>query len=340
MRVNFGEVPLDVRRRAARYLEAVRGTPMARGAAGARLGDEVCPLYRPDVKGVAYWEFELLGAKAVARNGVGTNGAKRRASDRGFLVVSTGPHDVPVPHWSVELEPPSRTLEAHAKAKDKPLARVLKLDTLCYAGEDAKGTYVSHLGQFPPMPSGLPTTPPKEPALTSAESRPATQSESDKRVGKQAVKQTPARPPKPKLEPWPSWAQAKKQYGAAYKLHLGVLRARADQAWQVEALVAKLGEGIHEGDKLVVPLLKPGKAQISGPGAASVTMRMLDRVPPAVELTAGGAKEQKEQEFQLELSYADGTSETLRYFVVPKGTPSNRRRALPHPVDVLPPRPS
>lgn len=338
MRVKIDEVPLAVRRRAARYLEAVRGTEMARGADGAVLGDEVCPVYRPDVKDVAYWEFEIVGVKAKTRTAVNGNGNRKpRASDRGFLLVSTGAHDVPIPHWSVELEPPSRSLEA--QAKDGVPARVVKLDSLAYACEDAKGKYLAHVGQFPPMPTALPRTLPKERTISSLESHPATASRNDKRVGKQQVKQTGVKAARPKVAPWPTWAQAKKQYASAYRLHLAALRARAEQVWQVEALVDKLGEGIHEGERLVVPLLRPGKAEISGDGAGSVKMRMLDRRPPAVELLAGGAAEQKEQEFQLRLSYDDGTSESLPFFVVPKGTPSNRRRVLPHPVPVLPVRP-
>lgn len=333
MRVKLDEVPLEIRRRAARHLEAVRGTPMAPGADAAQLGAEACPVYRPDVKGVAYWELEIVPVRAATRGGA--NG-RPGSSDRGFIVVSTGAHDVPVPHWSVGLEPPSRTLEA--QAKDKQVARVVKLDTLAYACEDAKGTYLSHVGQFPPMPAGLPATLPQERPLSSLESHPATATPSDRRVAKQEVKLTRARAPRPKLSAWPSWGQAKKQYASAYKLHLAALRARAEQAWQIEALVAKFGEGIHEGDRLVVPLLKPGKAELSGDGTASVTMRLLDRTPPAVELLAGGAAEQKEQEFQLRLAYEDGSSETLTFFVVPKGTPSNRRRVLPHPVPVLPAR--
>ena len=95
--------------------------------------------------------------------------------------------------------------------------------------------------------------------------------------------------------------------------------------------MAKFGEGIHEGERLVVPLLAPGKASLSGDGADAVKMRMLDRRPPAVELLAVGAKEGVEQSFELKLSYKDGGSETLSYFVVPKGAPSNRRAFLPHP---------
>ncbi len=85
-------------------------------------------------------------------------------------------------------------------------------------------------------------------------------------------------------------------------------------------------------------LLGPGKVQLTGDGAKSVKMSRLDRNPPAVELVAGGAEEKQEQEFQLEIAYRDGTKETLAFFVIPEGTPSDRRRVLPHPVPVLPPR--
>jgi hypothetical protein len=333
MRVKSDKVPLEIRRRAARQLEAIRGTPMAPGADAAQIGEEACPIYRPDVKGVAYWEIEIVGVKAVSRNG--DNGKVRRSSS-GFMIVSAGRHDVPVPHWSVELEPPSRALEA--QSGDGSVAKVIKFDALAYAAEDAKGTYLSHIGQFPPMPTGLPTSLPAKRALSSLETHPATASKTDKRVAKQQAQRTGARALKPKVTPWKSWGQAKKQYASAYKHHLGALKTHAAPSWEIEDLVTKLGEGIHEGDRVVVPLLGPGKAEITGEGAGSVKMRMLDRKPPAVELFAGGAEQKAEQQFELRLTYRDGTAETLTFFVIPKGTPSNRRRVLPHPVPVLPPR--
>jgi hypothetical protein len=61
-------------------------------------------------------------------------------------------------------------------------------------------------------------------------------------------------------------------------------------------------------------------------------MSTLDRDPPAVELLAQGAKEKSEQGFELRLSYDDGSVETLTFFVVPEGTPSNERRVPPHPL--------
>jgi hypothetical protein len=270
--------------------------------------------------------------KATSRNG---DNGRRARSDSGFMIVSAGRHDVPIPHWSVELEPPSRALEA--LSGEKPVAKVVKFDSLAYVAEDEKGTYLTHIGQFPPMPTGLPATLPK-PALSSLETHPVTASKSDKRVPKQEAKRTGARALKPKVTPWKSWGQAKKQYASAYKHHLAGLKKHAASQWQIEDLVGKFGEGIHEGDSVVVPLLAAGKVQLTGDGAKAVKMNRLDRNPPAVELVAGGAEEKQEQEFQLEISYRDGTKETLSFFVIPEGTPSNRRRVLPHPVPVLPPR--
>jgi hypothetical protein len=334
MRVKRSEVPIAIRRRAARHLEAMRGLAAAAGAEAMQLGDEACPVHRPDVRGVAYWELEVTGVKSTVRgNGDGQPGG---GSGTGFLILSAGKHDVPIPHWSLELEPPSRALEA--KGERGKVAKVHRLDALAYAAEDARGNFVSHIGQFPPMLTGLPGTLPKEPELSSLEARPATASKDDRRVGKQQAKQTGTRALKPKAEPWPSWGQAKKQYATAYKHHLRALRERAAQAWEIEELVEKFGEGIHEGDTVVVPLLANGNAELSGDGAGAVQMRVLDRQPPAVELTAGGAEEKSEQEFELRLSYEDGTTETLKFFVVPKGTPSNKREVLPHPVPVLPNR--
>jgi len=327
MRVKRDDVPLEFRRRAARHLETIRGSSMAPGSDAARLGEEACPLYRPDVRGVAYWEFEIAGVKTVSRSG--SNG-KRGKSDSGFLILSAGRHDAPIPHWSVELEPPSRGLEA--LSKDGSVAKVFKLDALAYVAEDAKGNYLANLGQFPPMPDGLPAKPPAESTISSLESHPVTATKTDKRVAKQEVKRTAPRAPKPTVKPWPSWAQAKKGFASAYKPHLAMLRAAKEPAWGVEDLVAKLGEGIHEGDRLTVPLLRPGKAELAGDGAAAVQMRTLDRDPPAVELLAQGAKEKAEQEFELRLSYDDGSVETLTFFVVPEGTPSNERRVPPHPL--------
>ena len=110
MRIPIEKVPIDVRRRAARHLESIRGTPLGEGADEARLGDEACEIYRPDVKGVAYWEIEVVGLKQTA----GENGNQRANTGTGFIVASADRHDMPIPHWSFDLNAPSRALEEQA----------------------------------------------------------------------------------------------------------------------------------------------------------------------------------------------------------------------------------
>src|SRR5688572_30757442 len=133
MRVTLEEVPLDVRRRVAGHLESLRGTPTAQGAEAARLGDAACPIYRPDLRSIAYWEVEVTGLKATAAN---TSGV-------GFVIASAGRHDTPIPHWSFNIAPPSRVLEA--KVREARVARIVKVDTLAYVAEDSAGNLLADL---------------------------------------------------------------------------------------------------------------------------------------------------------------------------------------------------
>lgn len=325
MRVSLEQVPMEARRRAARHLEGIRSSVSRRGNR-ARLGETACPVHRPDIRGVAFWEFEVEGLETAKRD-------TERRNDRGFIVISTGRHDVPVAHWSLELEPPSRTLEERAGDR---IARVVRPDVLAYVAEGRSGGYLSHIGQMPLRPIGLPRNPPKDPILSSLESASIEPSELDRQVGEQKPSRKGARAPRPKLVEWDSWKQLKKSYVSAYRPFLQSLASQAEGDWEVEDLVAKFGEGIHEGETLIVPLLSTGKASLSGEGAEVVELQVLGQ-RPAVELKAGPSEVLAERPFELNLAYDNGETETLPYFVVPRDTPSEQRRAIPQP-QPLPPR--
>jgi hypothetical protein len=296
---------------------------MAAGAEAARLGDEVCPIYRPDMKAIAYWEFEIVGLKATqAREHEGAS------SGSGFMLATAGRHDVPIPHWSLTAEPPSRALEA--KAGQGKAARIVKLDALAYAAEDANGAYLAHLGQFPVQIAGIPTDATVLQGISTVTAAPGTPAKDDKTKSELKVVRSGAEVPKLQVTPWKGWPEAKRSYAKAYQPHLAALTAHAAPMWATEDLLAKFGEGIHEGQQLTVPLLQAGKASLTGDGAKFVKLVPLTRKPPAVTLAALAPGTQGETGFQLVLSYADGTSETLGFFIIPKGTPSNFRGVLPH----------
>ena len=340
MRVPVEKVPIGMWRQAARHLETIRTAPSSRGAAAAMLGPEACPLYRPDVKGVAYWEFELVGLKRPAPRGVKN---PRVGTGTGFIVVSNGRHDVPVSHWSLDRNAPSRALDEQFTPAGavSTVATVYRIDSLCYVAEDAGRKYLGHLGQFPALiqfPASALKAPAYPGSAVAASPKPGS---SDARLGKLTLTIGGKKPPNVKLQRWGSWAKVKQGYTKAFAHQLVAQRTRAAGRWEIEDLLAKFGQGIHAGTSLVVPLLKPGKSAIVGDGIKLVRMGTLDRPgAPAVELNALDSETKGEVHFTLELSYTDGTSESLPYFVVPTGTPSNQHPPVrPVPVPVPPVRP-
>ncbi|WP_154668327.1 hypothetical protein [Pseudoduganella violaceinigra] len=324
MRVKMSEVPLKLRRRAANHLESIRGTDMAAGHDQMRLGDQACAIYRPDIDGVAYWEVEVKGVKGPkARDHAG------KSSGLGFLMLSTGGHDVPIPHWSLDTEPPSYGLEG--KGAGKSIARIVKLDSLAYAAEDAKGNYASHIGQFPPKIEAALGLTAQSPSQTGEFlAQPEFRTENDNNPPKLLLVKNDRSTNGIRASGWKDWHEARKAFPETFKPHLQKLAEYARGHWETEDLIDTFGEGIHEGRSLTVPLLQPGTATISGEGARFVKMTMHDRKAPALTLEAQASGAKNELSFMLEIKYTDGSMETLNYFIVPRGTPSNKRDVTPH----------
>jgi hypothetical protein len=188
-RVKLSDVPIKVRRLAFQHLESLRGSGIGSNVNDLCIGPDVCPIYRPDVDNVAYFEFELLKSTGpapehrtdlvadVAKINVLTSPGPAKVysslefpadrlstlspilgtrSIQGFIQVSTGEHDFPIPHWSLEHPPVSRELERQADIAKKKIARVLKLDALCYAAEDQSEAEVGLVGQRPVFTDNLP----------------------------------------------------------------------------------------------------------------------------------------------------------------------------------------
>jgi hypothetical protein len=318
MRIPASQVPVAVRRRAAQHLEAVRDNGMGVRARRARIADQVLPIYRPDLKDPAYFEFEVeLGT---------TSGPSK-----GFIVVSAGRHDYPVPHWSFDAEPVGRRLEATAAGGNSP-ARVYKLDALSYVAEDAAGEKVAQVGQLALPLDGLPTDlEPLRGQITTAVAAPTVRNASDNGAadikhlrtitgpGASAVRARKA-----------SWRELRAAYAASLRPLLNELKTRASEAWSVDDLVAKYGEGMMVGRPQRVALLEPtATAKLSGDAASVVQLKRLERpgTPPVLELSASTFPFEHETDFTVTITYGSGLTETLPFFLVAPDTKSNRRTA-------------
>ena len=350
------DVPGDLVRRAAQHIESIRGTRLGYGTDRAALGERVCPMYRPDLDGIAYWEFVAVGtgrprrvlstagfeeaARGVKELGQEAVDLSLRGEARGFLILSAGPHDSPLVHWSLERSPISVQLQLEAERKGASLARIYKVDALCYVGEDESGRHVAQVGQLPGLIAGLPEDLDKfEGAISSVVVRPKGDHPNDQDA--ESIEHVEERSgyderPDYKLYLDGGWQQLKKEYAHSLGPFLEQLRNRAAHAWEVEELVKKFGEGIIVGERHRVALLgRDASIRLTGEAAEAVRATVLGgrrskdpERPPAVELGADGNPFGREASFELQIRYADGREEELRFFIVERGTPSGRRTRL------------
>jgi hypothetical protein len=335
MRVAIEQVPIEVRRRAARMLAGITEHHVFprsdREPARPMLGAEVCPVYRSDIDGVAYWEFELSGVRTILPlPGIPVVGDVSKGFDRGFLVVSTGRHDVPVPHFSLEIAPPSRQLEALGG----PAARVVKLDTLCYVAEDAAGTMLAHIGTLPPKLIGMPKELPRriplgwartgDPGGPTAGGRPEDRRADGERAPRRRLHRSRESRPLAGSGAWRSWAECKQGYAETYRVHLEALAAHAERPWDIDELTLAYGEGIRSGEPFPVLMLAEGTYELSGPGARLVDVAH-DPKTLRLTLTATAGPGIRDTSFDLQLSYRDA-AETLPFFVLPDHAPTTAPR--------------
>jgi hypothetical protein len=354
MRMSIKDVPLPVRRLAAQHLESLRGTGLMNGMEDARLADTAVPIHRPDIDGVAYYEFAVMAGRGGTPQRLTTPGLAKggdcgrdqqpsaptvdaRPSARGFIVVTNGRHDLPIPHWSLDQAPPSlAVMRRHegfcpkqGETGAEP-ARLYRLDALAYAAEDANGRLVGQLGQIPSLIVGLPHRLDRYAgAISGAIATPfgVPRTDEDAENARHEVKTSG--PEAPKLEPAEpdGWADFKRRYADSFGPMLDHLRDRAARVWEIEDAVERFGEGILAGTTHRVALLDEAKLEIIGEGARHVRASV-EETPsggPVLVLAAGPLALPHELDLQVAASYADGTREVLRFFVVSRDVPSNTK---------------
>jgi len=337
VKIPLGEVPGDIHRKAAQLLENVRGTEMAPGSERARLSGEVTAIMRPDIDGVAYYEFEVdLGKRAGRRIATsnldrGKNPLAKMPATRGFIIAAAGRHDFPIPHWSLDRQPPSRQLAMTAEASGAKVERIFKLDALSYIGEDKAGEMAAQSGQMPMPIVGLPDDVAKvRGKISSTISRPDNPGEDDAKAteSKHGIQRRGSKVSKVELREVKSWQDLKKAYTDSFKPLLADLAYQARSAWEIDDLVREFGEGIYTGQTMRVALLeREAAAEVSGEGAHLVEVRLVegDNAAPSIEIAVADKALDQEVSFELHIVYGSGMREDLRFFAVTPTTRTNSK---------------
>jgi hypothetical protein len=351
IRIKQAEVPIELRRKAAQYLESLRSTETAPEVALASLSDGVCPIFRPDIDSVAYYEFEVnLGtgkaqrvitkaALATLTHSISPFALSTRLASstppspaaRGFIILSTTGHDYPIAHWSLESEPISRQLQDLAANSGKTVSKIYKLDALSYVAEDAGGKEVARVGPLPLPVKGLPgDLRQAEGKISSAETRLSVSVSSDEEAANvnRSIQKTGPEPPDIEVLDIGGWEELKKRYAEVFKPFLDDLKRRAASDWEIDNLIAEFGEGIAVGEPHRVALLQPeAVAELSGEAAGIVDLRLIESAgaPPVLEMYVQDSPFGREADVDLHIAYSDGVEEHLKFFVVSREDPSNER---------------
>lgn len=316
MKVKKAKVPIEIRRLVANHLESIRDNEMGSKLKEAHIGEDVYPIYRPDLKNIAYYQFEL---KSIEGNNVG------------FFIVSNGEHDFPIPHWSSKSLPISEILINKAKDNNKKGNKIYKVDALAYILEDANGDEASSHGTIPGLLEGVPENlADYSDKISASESVFDGSHPNDDKFEniKHRTKNTGSRNKakytmtKPK-----SWGELKSKYAKTYKAHLDVHKQNAKEDWDIEKLVRKFGEGIYAGKPFRIPFLSNDYSyKVIGNESKYVTINILKRTngPDVAEILCKDPKIGKEGDFSLQIKYSNNEIEKLDFFIVSENTPSNK----------------
>jgi len=300
----ISEVPIEFVRRASDHIERVRGTSGAPGWETAELGETVCPIYRPDIEGIAYYEFEVKPS--------------------GYIILSTGEHDFPIPQWSSSGKSVSRKLKDLASSQGKKIEKLYKLDVLAYAAEDGDGEMIASIGTLPLKIVGV------NPNLVGSEECPLNEATALPIKAEKGYKVKIEGQPKLTLQfqEWDSWKELKDNFhlNPYYKAVNKHLKNRAIKEWNIRRKIESQPRLMPQGESLRIPLLKKGaKISVRGKGAKFARIRLKERLnlPPVLEITRLKKPPEDQKDVEVTITYtpepqeaeAPGPTETMAFHI-------------------------
>lgn len=314
------ELPTSLHRLAAQLLEEMRANERIPGWEGVRLGMMARPLFRPDIRGIAYYEFPVV---------TGLQGSE----PAGFIVVSTGDHDFPVAQWSSEGISPCEKLQRRAEANGRAATRFYKLDTLAYVAEDEMGEMVAASDARLGRVSGLdPGWLDAGAFLHTADWVPFSQMDDDihgAEVDGVLEVTGPDAIPGVEFTGWETWQELKASYATTYALLLESLRRQASADWEINHLAQEFGEGLVAGETYRLACLDEAiDYQLLGPGSDFVEVDLVrrDEVPPVLEIKVRESRHDEEFPFDVVMEYPNRSlREEIRFVVVAPPVPTGLR---------------
>ncbi len=298
-RLRLKDVPIRSYRLAVQHVVAWEEEKFA----DVNFKDTVSPFYRPDIEGVAYYEFML--------------------EPEGFVLISSGEHDYPIAQARDSGPTISEQLEAQAEEEGKEVNKIYKMDSLAYYAENSEGELVATLGNLLFKIEGLEAWPseetePTETIVTINE----VPDEEDPEETDFEIEQTGPGKTNGRFGNWGRYVDLKEGYANYYAPLINNLKEAASASWETERFISEYGEGLVIGQRYPLPLLFSG-AELSlfqGPDEVAIVDSFFIKINEdgnSLILEAQEVPDNINEAIKLEIQYENGLSESLSFGVVP-----------------------
>jgi hypothetical protein len=300
------EVPRDLNKRVRQFVEDMRYESAAAHWKDARLDERVIKLYRPDIEGVAYYEFSLV------------NG---RGEKVGYVTLSNGEHEQPIAGWADEGISTVEQLIRQAENNGFIPAKVYKLNELSYVVEDASGRMAAHTPNLPLKIVG------QRMEWLDADVQPATiesytaAAETDENgIPEQQIRRSGDTESHFSLEPWSSWEELKTGYTETYAVMNEWSRRAAASDWKVERALAESGEGLFSDEAALFGALSDNVLSVrvvrGNPEILRAEIIRREGISPAVKVLPIAAP-RDEMPVELLVDYGE-TTDIIKVTILPE----------------------
>ncbi|MCD9188596.1 MAG: RICIN domain-containing protein [Pyrinomonadaceae bacterium] len=305
--VSLRELPREVYKRAGQFVEDMRYDTVADKWRDARISDRVIELYRPDIDGIAFYEFNIVNPAGETI---------------GFVTVSNGEHEQPIANWSDKNNSPVAQLLQEVERQGLIPTRIYKLADLSYVVEDQYGKMAASTKDLPLKIVGQQREwldKPVEPASIQSTTSASDNADNDN-IPEQTIISNGDTKEKFGLEEWGSWEELKANYRETYAVINEAIRREAAADWQVERALAENGEGFFADEVGIFPTLSNDARDIKvikgDTGAFKAEILQREGTSPAIKVTALRAAD---QEMPVEISVVyGGETDTIKFTVLPE----------------------
>ena len=306
--LSLREIPRDLYKRAGQFLEDLRYDTAAPNWKDAAFGERVYMLYRPDIEGVAYYEFTLLNAKSESV---------------GFLTLSNGEHEQPIANWSDKNNSQVEKLLREVAEQGLVAARIYKLSDMSYVVEDENGEMIARTEDLPVKLTGqqMDWLDQKiEPATIQTFTEGGQENTDDGDIPEQQVVTSGETQEQFGVEEWTSWEELKANYRETYAVVNEAIRRESAHDWRVDRALQEYGEGFFANEVGIFPALSRDIREITvlKGDARLFKAEVLQREDtiPALKVSTTGASD-VEMAVEVRVDYAD-ESDIIKFTILPE----------------------